>query len=377
MDVRRKSALEEFLHLYCPEPEVLIKALGPITRVKRLGDREHLCKHLDPAECYWIVEQGELEIRFSNNKLLTRKRGELVGEAAFYRPATTEHPDPVRGNDIVSAGVSIVCVIDCSKINELSSENRSLWHQTVARVLTKKLDQATEARAKMISDGNLQHAILNRFVCEPGVQAAQAFLRSDGTERIDPENTKAVIWFSDVVGFSNYAKRESLAKTAAHLRKFMDLQAKEIARHQGHIDKFIGDGLMAFWICQDTDRCARHAQGAVTAAIESAKRITDYSRTNELPLDIRIGLHIGDVILGDFGGSSRIGFTLIGDAVNDASRYEQAKDAKGEKLGRVRVSKPLFDTIESRDLRNRFHDRSLTIEDKHHNEFPTYTILET
>lgn len=375
MHGQSNTALQQFLDRYCPDPNKLAEILGAIARVKQLTDGEVLCRIDERAECYWLIEEGVLQVRFGNGKLLDRGRGELVGEAAFYRPLTTEKPYPFRGADIVSSGISSVRVIDHAKIAEMDPTRRSLWHETMARVLTAKLDQATTERAAMIRGNKVLQTTLRRFVCEPGIEAAQYHLQSDGAGHISPEKITAVIWFSDVVGFSPYAKEDS-AGAASHLRRIMDLQVQEIGQRGGHIDKFIGDGLMAFWECPDADRCARHAAGAVQAALATVEAVVGYVRENSLPLDIRVGLHTGEVLMGDFGGRDRIGFTLIGHAVNEAARYEQAREAVGGTLGRVRVSQPLFAAIASRELQDRFLAQPVTVKVKHGLELPTFTIAD-
>jgi class 3 adenylate cyclase len=146
----------------------------------------------------------------------------------------------------------------------------------------------------------------------------------------------------------------------------MDIQALEITAAGGQIDKFMGDGLMAFWKGPDAQRLAQSAEAAVNAALQTVRAMSDVIAAETLPLDIRIGLHAGPVILGDFGGSERIAFTAIGEAVNTASRYEQATGpAGGGRIGRVRISDTLFAHLASTELTAQFETMPIDIQDKH------------
>jgi adenylate cyclase len=97
-----------------------------------------------------------------------------------------------------------------------------------------------------------------------------------------------------------------------------------IHRHGGTVDKFIGDGIMAFWGAPLPD--PKQAEHAVRAAIEMQQAlvpVTEAAARHGFPgLTMRIGLHTGAAIVGNVGSRARFAYTAIGDAVNIASRLE-------------------------------------------------------
>src|SRR3954451_7911635 len=91
------------------------------------------------------------------------------------------------------------------------------------------------------------------------------------------------------------------------------------SNHEGHVDKFVGDGLLA--VFGAPQRQEAHADEALAAACEIAQAVAE---DDELELEVGIGLSSGEVIAGNVGGAGRLEFSVIGDAVNTAARVEAA-----------------------------------------------------
>jgi adenylate cyclase len=107
--------------------------------------------------------------------------------------------------------------------------------------------------------------------------------------------------------------------------------SEPIARHGGEILKFIGDGLLAIFPLSQPQACANLLH-AVTEARQAMAALNERNKTtSRAPLNYGIGVHVGDVMYGNIGSSSRLDFTVIGPAVNMASRLE----ALTKKLGRT------------------------------------------
>jgi len=131
------------------------------------------------------------------------------------------------------------------------------------------------------------------------------------------------VLFADIVGFTAYADGRSPMQVIGTLRQFHERMEREVFRHDGTLDKYLGDGLMATFgtpFTGDADagnalRCAH----AMIEAIDELNRERD-SR-GEPPIRLSIGLHYGQVVLGDIG-LNRLEFAVIGTAVNAASRLE-------------------------------------------------------
>jgi adenylate cyclase len=140
------------------------------------------------------------------------------------------------------------------------------------------------------------------------------------------EEITAVLWSSDLRGFTERSDRLSGNHMIAMLNALFDAQAQAIATHGGEILKFIGDGLLAIFPIDHADKAAtaaRCALDAATQAVEAARGLVhDPSLVDEPPLEIVVALHVGTAIYGNIGAADRLDFTVIGPAVNLVSRIE-------------------------------------------------------
>ena len=132
------------------------------------------------------------------------------------------------------------------------------------------------------------------------------------------------VLFADIVGFTRLS--ESLAPEAviALLRECHGRLSRTVFRHNGTIDKYIGDAVMATFGTPRTG--PSDASDALACARAMADTIADWNRDRAAagaePITLGIGLHYGEAVLGDIGGEGRLEYTVIGDAVNVASRLE-------------------------------------------------------
>lgn len=146
------------------------------------------------------------------------------------------------------------------------------------------------------------------------------------------ERRRAVILFADLAGFTSTS--EALADQpealVSHLNEFFEIMVGEIERHDGYVDKFIGDAVMAVWGAPlDMDN---PEQAAAEAALACAAAVDRANTVAETKLNMRIGVAAGDVIAGNLGSKGRFNYTVIGDAVNRASRLEQENKRLGTRI---------------------------------------------
>jgi adenylate cyclase len=131
------------------------------------------------------------------------------------------------------------------------------------------------------------------------------------------------VLFADIVDFTAYADGRSPIEVIGTLRLFHERMEREVFRHGGTLDKYLGDGLMATFGTPFTSDCdAVNALRCAQAMIGSIGELNlDRKNRNEPPIRVSIGLHYGEVVLGDIG-LNRLEFAVIGTAVNAASRLE-------------------------------------------------------
>jgi adenylate cyclase len=133
----------------------------------------------------------------------------------------------------------------------------------------------------------------------------------------------AVIWSSDLRGFTRLSDHLPAERVIRILNELFDLQAKAITGHGGEILKFVGDGLLAIFPVASPAELARAAANALAAANETLAALREQTPPEgEPPLEIVVALHYGTVIYGNVGSADRLDFTVIGPAVNLVSRIE-------------------------------------------------------
>lgn len=155
---------------------------------------------------------------------------------------------------------------------------------------------------------------------------AQAILRDPGKLSLSGERRTVFALFSDLEGFTKLTHAIPPETLATLLNRYLDLLSKIVLAHGGTIDKFVGDAVVALWGApiarpDDGDR----ALAAAVAMVEAGERFRREVPAGVPPIGrTRVGLHRGEVIVGNFGGEGRIQYTALGDAMNTAARLESA-----------------------------------------------------
>ena len=148
------------------------------------------------------------------------------------------------------------------------------------------------------------------------------------------EERELTLLFADLANFTTMSEKLAPRAVVAVLGKYFDAMSTVIYRHSGTVDKYIGDGIMAFWGAPLPDD--RHAERALRAAIDMQDQFRKLARRLERKgtpvMSMRIGIHTGNVIVGNVGSRARFAYTAIGDAVNVASRLEGANKAYGTSI---------------------------------------------
>jgi adenylate cyclase len=146
-------------------------------------------------------------------------------------------------------------------------------------------------------------------------------------ELLEGEDVEVTILFVDIRDFTPFAERSTARETVTYLNDFFELVVPILERHRGQPNKFIGDGVMG--VFGAPERLPDHASHALAAALEIASAVDE---RYEGSLRVGIGLNSGPVSAGSVGGGGRLEFTVIGDAVNVASRVEHLTRSTGDTI---------------------------------------------
>ena len=142
---------------------------------------------------------------------------------------------------------------------------------------------------------------------------------------LEGEEVDVTIMFVDIVGFTARSETRQPAEIVEDLNVFFQLVLPVVHGHGGHTNKLLGDGFMAVFGAPVV--MVDHADNALRAAFEIQERMRSRYGTG---LRVGVGLNSGPVVVGTTGGSSKLDFTVIGDAVNVASRVEALTRTTGD-----------------------------------------------
>ncbi|MCE2521385.1 MAG: hypothetical protein J4G15_16595 [Alphaproteobacteria bacterium] len=172
---------------------------------------------------------------------------------------------------------------------------------------------------------------------------------------LESDHRNITVMFTDIAGYSTVSEGMSAAGVTTLLNHHFSILTEEIEAEGGTVDKFIGDGVMAFWGAPEKQK--NRARRACRAALAIRRRIEEDNRAREASGDkalrMRIGIHSGQATVANIGSPTRLNYTVIGDTVNVAQRLEQ--------LGRdVAPLTEVAITISAETARDAGHDFAAT-----------------
>jgi adenylate cyclase len=187
-------------------------------------------------------------------------------------------------------------------------------HIAALKKLLPVLALVSEIRVK----NRLARTLLETYV---GAHAGELIL-AGATRRGTGTTVRAAIMICDLRDFTKISDNWPRDDVIDLLNDYFDAMSEPIVRHGGEILKFIGDGLLAIFPLSQPNACANLLR-AVTEARQAMAGLNERNKgTGRAPLNYGIGVHVGDVMYGNIGSTSRLDFTVIGPAVNMASRLE-------------------------------------------------------
>jgi len=199
------------------------------------------------------------------------------------------------------------------------------------------LEKVRRHASRLIEIENLSNAIADMA---GGLAAFRKYIPSDlvkalVSEGIEPSPGGSIrnltVLFADIAGFTGLSERLG-DRIIPLLSSYLDTMSREVSSHGGTIDKFIGDAVMAFWGAPAAN--SDHAFDACRAALacQRALRASGLTDDGGRPLTVRVGVNSGDMLVGNIGSEFRLNYTVIGDAVNIASRLEGANKEYGTEI---------------------------------------------
>ncbi len=175
-------------------------------------------------------------------------------------------------------------------------------------------------------EGKARRAVIELFGQYVSPELVRRMARRPQDYPIESQNKKLTILFADVRGFTRIAEAMEPHALREYLNRFLTRMTEVVHRHEGTVDKYMGDAIMAFWGAPIDD--PSQEDNAVAAAIEMQKAVAalneEFEQRGWPLLAIGIGINSGTARVGDMGSQLRRTYTAIGDAVNLAARLEAA-----------------------------------------------------
>jgi adenylate cyclase len=171
------------------------------------------------------------------------------------------------------------------------------------------------------ADVEQRRAIRDAFARSLAPHVVEQLMRAPGGLTLGGERATATVLFADIDGFTELAERLDAERVVEILNRFFSAAVQIVFEHDGLLDKFYGDGLMAVF---GPPRVREDDAARALAVAEELHRAAATIEADGKPLQLAIGIATGEVVAGHIGSPRRMDYTVIGDAANLASRLQGA-----------------------------------------------------
>jgi adenylate cyclase len=155
-------------------------------------------------------------------------------------------------------------------------------------------------------------------------QIVRQLIETGSSLSLGGSRREVTVLFTDVADFTAKTERADPSQVMIYTSRYFGALSDEIMRHQGTVDKYIGDAVMAFWNApaDDPDHTLNACRAILACLAANEALNKEFRREGWPPYDTRFGLHVGDAVVGNIGSSDRMNYTALGATINLASRLE-------------------------------------------------------
>jgi adenylate cyclase len=209
--------------------------------------------------------------------------------------------------------------------------------------------------------------VVRRLVLDELDAELTSLVRNQVAAEVGREQRLAIL-FLDIRGFTSFSERLLPYDVMHFLRRFFARMSAIVGRRGGVVDNYMGDGMLALFGVDDAPNASMRAVEAGRDMLDEAERMKPYERAlGDSALEIGVGIHVGDVVVGVLGTCANLKITAIGDAVNMASRIESANKVHGTRMlvsdevrreleGRIVVGRSFEATLAGKTGAHRLHE---------------------
>jgi adenylate cyclase len=185
---------------------------------------------------------------------------------------------------------------------------------------------ATAATVEYLTEGRQRRQLRTVFDKYMAAEVVDEIMRNPEAIRLGGEKKELSVLFSDIAGFTSISEQMDPETLVELLNQYLSAMTEIILRHRGNVNKYLGDGIMAIFGAPRGE--PNHASLACFAALDSQRelaRLREQWKAERQPeIHARIGINSGWLVVGNMGSQARMEYTVMGDAVNLASRLEGA-----------------------------------------------------
>ena len=309
-------------------------------------------------EIFWNIYKklGYSVIQFTGNGLVREISGPILDTLHVPQDKSYTFPSLIKAKffeDLFVGPFSIRSVekFENYRISVPVMDGDSEWLFNVSGILNQSGDIDTlwqpvnvNISSEKLSEGSLFESLHVQKLIAPYIpqmildKAHESIRR--GLGRLPNESKEVTIMFADLIGFTRRSEKLPHNEVIDLLNLVMGVVVRSIEKNSGYIDKFIGDGVMCIFM---------EPLSAIVGAVEIQNnlfQLNEYRKAGGAdPINLRIGINSGGVILGSVGTKKRMDWTALGDVVNTASRIE-----KLSRKNSVLVSSSTFERVKDHVL---------------------------
>ncbi|WP_287380999.1 adenylate/guanylate cyclase domain-containing protein [Mesorhizobium sp.] len=333
------------------DPDALKNGVLPLTPLATYGDpvlaaygsrkveREFDTRHardIEIAEIDLSVDNASEWSGDTTYIAITRKIAGYGDEpwtlgAYFETSQISDEIERVMGSALLGLGAMAVAVIVAILLGRRLSRPIQAIAGQATRVADFDLDGVTPLPRSRVLELDNQASAFNAMLI--GLRAFSTYIPRSLVAKLvrtgeigiaEPREAVVTVMFTDIAGFTTLSERMDAAAAARLLNHHFEILCRAVDTHGGTVDKFLGDGMLAFFGAPD--RLKGHAAAAVRAAAaireELEKDNLEAAGEGRPPLHVLIGIHTGSVIVGNIGASDRVNYTIVGDTVNVSQRLQ-------------------------------------------------------
>jgi adenylate cyclase len=259
----------------------------------------------------------------------------------------------IKGTLVICSSILLAAILLAFLVARSISGPLKLLADKTKRIKDFQLDDEIEIKSRVKEVQMMSDAISNM---KTGLQAFRMYvpaelvrqlIRTGEEARPGGQRGELTVFFSDIADFTSIAEQMPPEHLMLSLSEYFDEVTKILGEHKATVDKYIGDGILAFWGAPIPDE--EHAFHACSAALLCQERIGELNRRWEAegrpPFITRMGISTGQTVVGNVGSSERLNYTVMGDNVNLASRLEGANKTYQTK---IMVSAATYEIVSDR-----------------------------